>query len=175
MGRELRRKQAKKEGKSLEKEEIIEKNPGRKYIIITCSLLVIMCAIYLITSLFITKELDWFNKKDKEEETKEESTVSDAILASAIFKQKEEEYYVYFYEFSEEKNPITEVVNNKLSSEKVYKVNTESAMNKKYVNNESNKNAKKLEDLKVKAPTLIKISNGEITKYYEGNEITNNL
>ena len=175
MGRELRRKQAKKEGKSLEKEELIEKNPGRNFIIITCVLLLIMCIIYLVTSLFITKELDWFSKKDKEEETTEESTVSDSILASAIFKQKEEEYYVYFYDFSEEKNSITEIVNNKLSGDKVYKVNTESAMNKKYVNEESNKRAKTLEDLKVKAPTLIKISNGEIIKYYEGNEITNNL
>ena len=35
MGRELRRKQAKKEGKSLEREEIIEQNPIRKFIVIT--------------------------------------------------------------------------------------------------------------------------------------------
>ena len=71
MGRELRRKQAKKEGKSLVKEETIEKNPIRKFIIITCVLLLIMSIIYLVTSLFITKELDWFSKK--EEETKEKN------------------------------------------------------------------------------------------------------
>lgn len=172
MGRELRRKQAKKEGKSLVKEETIEKNPIRKFIIITCVLLLIMSIIYLVTSLFITKELDWFSKK--EEETKEKNA-SDSILASAIFKQKEEEYYVYFYDFNEEKATVTEYVNNRLSNEKVYKVDTTSAMNKKYVSTESNKNAKTLEELKVKAPTVIKIVGNEIKEYYEENEIINNL
>ncbi len=175
MGRELRRKQAKKEGKSLEKEELIEKNPGRKFIIITCILLLIMCIIYLVTSLFITKELDWFSKKDKEEETKEESTVSDSILASAIFNQKEDEYYVYFYDFNEDKTTVTDFVNQRLSGQKIYKVNTTSALNKKYVSDTSNKNAKKLEDLKVKAPTVIKVKASEIVEYYEANEIVNNL
>ena len=155
MGRELRRKQAKKEGKSLVKEEIIEKNPLRKFIIITCILLIIMAIIYLATSLFITKELDWFSKKDKTEETKEE-TVSDS-------------------KFDEEKTTVTDFINQRLSSEKVYKVNTKSAMNLKYVSNESNKNAKTLEELKVKAPTVIKIKDGKIEKYYEANEIVNNL
>lgn len=174
MGRELRRKQAKKEGKSLVKEEIIEKHPFKKFTIITCVLLLIMGIIYLATSLFITKELDWFSKKENNDETKEE-TVSDSILASAIFKQKEEEYYVYFYDFNEEKGTVTDFVNQRLSSEKVYKVNTESAMNAKYVSDTSNKNAKTLEDLKVKAPTLIKIKGSEIKEYYEANEIVNNL
>ncbi len=174
MGRELRRKQAKKEGKSLAREEIIEKNPIKKFITITCILLIIMAAIYLATSLFITKELDWFNKKD-EKETTEEKTISDSILASAIFKQKEEEYYVYFYDFNEKDTTVTEYINNRLSGEKVYKVNTESAMNAKYISDTSNKNAKTLEELKVKAPTVIKISNHKITKYYEANEIVNNL
>ena len=174
MGRELRRKQAKKEGKSLVREEIIEKNPIKKFITITCILLIIMAAIYLATSLFITKELDWFDKKE-DEETKEEETVSDSILASAIFKQKEEEYYVYFYEFNEKDTTVTEYVNNRLSGQKVYKVNTESAMNAKYVSDTSNKKAQTLEELKVKAPTVIKISNKKIAKYYEANEIINNL
>ena len=48
-------------------------------------------------------------------------------------------------------------------------------MNLKYVSNESNKNAKTLEELKVKAPTVIKIKDGKIEKYYEANEIVNNL
>ena len=173
MGRELRRKQAKKEGKSLTKEEVIEKNPIKKFIIITCSLILIISIIYLGTSLFITKELNWF-KKSEDTNTKQES-VTNAILASAIFKQLDEEYYVYFYDFNEEKNEITEYVNSKLANEKVYRVNTSSAMNAKYIGEISNKNAKKLEELKVKEPTLIKIKNHEIVKYYESSEITNNI
>lgn len=173
MGRELRRKQAKKEGKSLEREEIIEKNPVKKYIIITISLIIVLSLMYFITALFITKELDWFDKKDND--TSESNSVTNTILASATFKQSETEYYVYFYDFNEEKNSITDIVNNKLSGEKVYKVNTASAMNANYVGETGNKNAKTLEELKVVAPTLIKISEDKIVKYYEGKEITDNL
>ena len=173
MGRELRRKQAKKEGKSLEKEEIVEKNQIRKFAIITCSLIIAISIIYLTTALFITKELDWFDKK--EEETEEKDSISNSILASSTFKQKETEYYVYFYDFKEEKNQITDAVNSKLTNSKVYKVDTTSAMNANYVGKESNKKAKTLNELKVIAPTLIKVSNGTIVEYYEGQDITNNL
>jgi len=173
MGRELRRKQAKKEGKSLEKEEIVEKNQIKKFAIITCSLIIAISIIYLTTALFITKELDWFDKK--EEETEEKDSISNSILASSTFKQKETEYYVYFYDFKEEKNQITDAVNSKLTNSKVYKVDTTSAMNANYVGKESNKKAKTLNELKVIAPTLIKVSNGTIVEYYEGQDITNNL
>ena len=173
MGRELRRKQAKKEGKSLEREELIEKNSIKKYVIITSSLIIVLTLLYFVTALFITKELDWFNKKDND--TSESNSISNTILASATFKQSETEYYVYFYDFNEEKNSITDIVNNKLSGEKVYKVNTASAMNTNYVGETGNKNSKTLEELKVVAPTLIKISEDKIVKYYEGKEITDNL
>ena len=121
--------------------------------------------------MFITKELDWFSKDD---ETKEEtSSVANTILASKVFTQSEEEYYVYFYDYSEENSAITETVTNKLSSSKVYKVDTSSALNKKYVADTGNKSAKNLEELKVIPHTLIKISKGTITEYYENGEITN--
>lgn len=174
MGRELRRKQAKKEGKSLEREKLAEVNQAKKLIIITISLVVVIGLIYLISALFITKELDWFSKKETKDETTT-NTISNSILASSIFKQQEEEYYVYFYDFSEKENKITEIVNNKLSNDKVYKVDTSSALNSKYVSEESNKNAKTLEDLKVISSTLIKISGDTITEYYEKDEITNKL
>ena len=172
MGRELRRKQAKKEGKSLQPEIKEEEKLIKKLIIITAILVFIICTIYILSALFITKELDWLDKKDEEvTETLAENT----ILASEIFKQKEEEYYVYFYDFNEKENQITSSVNNKLSSKIVYKVDTSSALNNKYVSTESNKSAKKLEDLKVKAPTVIKINGEQISEYYEDNEIINNL
>lgn len=175
MGRELRRKQAKKDGKSLEKEEIIETNQIRKYILTVVGIVGVFAIIYLVSALFITKELDWFDKKEKEEE--KESSVTNAILASNILKQSEDSYYVYFYDFDEKEqdSKITTLVNNKLSGSKVYKVNTKSAMNSKYVGETSNKNAKNLDDLKVVTPTLIKIDNSTITEYYEKEEITSKL
>ena len=83
MGRELRRKQAKKEGKSLERVETKENNQIKKYIINIVSLLIVFAIIYLVSALFITKELDWFNKKETKESN---SSVSNSILASEIFK-----------------------------------------------------------------------------------------
>ncbi len=171
MGRELRRKQAKREGKSLERELPKEDNSISKYIKITLILVIFGCLIYLLSALFVTKELDWFDKKDTEEETK----TTNVILASQAFKQKEETYYVYFYDFNEEDTDITTTVTNSLSSEKVYKVDTKDALNSNYVSDKSNKKAKTLDDLKVVERTLIKIEGDTIKEYYEGEEITKKL
>ena len=172
MGRELRRKQAKREGKSLQPEIKEETNQLKKLLIIIAVLVFIISVIYILSALFVTKELDWLDKKD---ENTTETLIENTILASEIFKQKEEEYYVYFYDYKDENNQITSAVNSKLSSKKVYKVDTSSALNSKYVSDQSNKSAKKLEELKVKSPTVIKINGEEISAYYEEKEIINNL
>lgn len=169
MGRELRRKQAKREGKSLQKEIPEEKNQIKSLIIITIVLVVIIGLIYLLSALFVTKELDWFEKDEQVKDT----LATNTILASEIFKQTEEEYYVYFYDYKDEDDEIASAVNSNLSAAKVYKVDTGSALNNKYVSEESNKNAKKLEELKVKASTVIKVSGEEIVAYYENDEIKN--
>ena len=172
MGRELRRKQAKKEGKSLRREIAEEKGQIKNFIKITLLLVFIICVIYLLSALFVTKELDWFNKKEEDTQT---NLVTNTILASEIFKQSEEEYYVYFYDYKDEDNKIASAVSSKLSAKKVYKVDTSSALNNKYVSEESNKSAKTLEELKVKASTVVKISGDKIVEYYENDEIVNNL
>ena len=172
MGRELRRKQAKKEGKSLIPESPKEEHQLKKLISITLLLVFIICVIYLISALFITKELDWFKEKKENTET---ALVSNTILASEIFKQTEEEYYVYFYDYKDEESEISSVVSSKLSSSKIYKVDTGSALNNNYVSEQSNKAAKNLSELKVKSPTVIKITGETISAYYEGDEIKNNL
>ena len=173
MGRELRRKQAKKEGKSLKVDSNkIEHKEIIKFLKIVLLLIFIISVIYILSALFVTKEVNWFNKEKKVTET---NKVTNSILASSIFKQKEEEYYVYFYDFDETKTDLTTEIINKLSSETLYKVDTKSAMNSNYVSNQSNKNAKKLDDLKVVSPTLIKISGDTITEYYEKDEIITNL
>ena len=137
MGRELRRKQAKKDGKSLKSEELEVKNPIKKLIIITVSIVIFGGLIYLMSALFVTKELDWFQKK---EDTSSKIDTS-IILASQVFKQKEEEYYVYFYDFNEEDKEITDLVNNKITGS-LYKVDSSSSLNSNYISEESNKKAK---------------------------------
>lgn len=170
MGRELRRKQAKREGKSLKNEDIkVEYNV--KKIVITCVIVLVSIGlVYLISALFITKELDWFSKEEVKENT---SSVENSILASAIFKQKEDEYYVYFYDFNEDNNMYKNIVSSKLSSKKVYNVDTSSGLNSNYVSDVSNKKATGLDDLKVVNDTVIKIVGDTIVEYYEKDEINN--
>lgn len=170
MGRELRRKQAKREGKSLKNEDIkVEYNV--KKIVITCVIVLVSIGlVYFISALFITKELDWFSKEEVKENT---SGVENSILASAIFKQKEDEYYVYFYDFNEDNNMYKNIVSSKLSSKKVYNVDTSSGLNSNYVSDVSNKKATGLDDLKVINDTVIKIVGDTIVEYYEKDEINN--
>lgn len=170
MGRELRRKQAKREGKSLKNEEIKEEYNVKKIVITCVIVLVSIGLVYLISALFITKELDWFSKEEVKENT---SSVGNSILASAIFKQKEDEYYVYFYDFNEDNNMYKNIVSSKLSSKKVYNVDTSSGLNSNYVSDVSNKKATGLDDLKVINDTVIKIVGDTIVEYYEKDEINN--
>ena len=176
MGRELRRKQAKKDGKSLERVELKEDNQIKRYVINIVAIVGVFAIIYLISALFITKEINWFSKKENSKETNE---VANTILALESFKQSETSYYIYFYDFDEDEkeSDITNAINNdsNLANSKVYKVNTKSALNANYVSNEGNKKAKTIEDLKVVNHTLIKIENDTIVEYYEGNEITDYL
>lgn len=170
MGRELRRKQAKREGKSLKNEEIKEEYNVKKIVITCVIVLVSIGLVYLISALFITKELDWFSKEEVKENT---SSVENSILASAIFKQKEDEYYVYFYDFNKDNNMYKNIVSSKLSSKKVYNVDTSSGLNSNYVSDVSNKKATGLDDLKVINDTVIKIVGDAIVEYYEKDEINN--
>ena len=170
MGRELRRKQAKREGKMLKNEEIKEEYNVKKIVITCVIVLVSIGLVYLISALFITKELDWFSKKEVKENA---SSVENSILASAIFKQKEDEYYVYFYDFNEDNNMYKNIVSSKLSSKKVYNVDTSSGLNSNYVSDVSNKKATVLDDLKVINDTVIKIVSDTIVEYYERDEINN--
>jgi len=173
MGRELKRKQAKVEGKNLV-EEKIKKNDDPysdiyKLLKIFGILLVIVVGIHFFTALVITKEIEWFSDWFSKDEEKPVTVVAGSILANTIFDQKEEEYYVYFYDFDEESTDLTYLVNGNLSKEKVYKVNTKDGFNSNYVTEEEtgNSSAKSLEDLKVITPTLIKISGDTIVEYYE--------
>ena len=178
MGRELKRKQAKKEGKSLvEDNSKKNENPYSdiyKLLKTFGILLVIVIGIHFFTALVITKEIEWFTEWFKKDEEKVPTTVANSILANNTFKQKEEEYYVYFYDYSDEDEEVANIVGT-IKDLTVYRVDTGSALNNNYVSEESNKSAKTLEELKVKSSTVIKVSGETITSYYENDEITTNL
>ncbi len=175
MGRELKRKEAKRNKTNLKKlTENNELNSGVEAIPalkITLAVVALFILLYLILAIFVTKELDLSTNKDSSETDSSTSTVSNAILASATFKQGAETYYVLFYGFDDEDDAeIASSVTSNITDYTVYKVDTDSGLNKNYVSETTNPNVTSIDNLKVKSPTLILISADSVTEYIEGEE-----
>lgn len=91
----------------------------------------------------------------------------DEILAERTFDQKDTEYYVVFYNFSEEDMLLDAIIENLGYTKEVYKVDLDKKFNVSYIG-EVNNTPTSLENLKVKSPTLIKIKNGKSNKVVVG-------
>ena len=91
----------------------------------------------------------------------------DEILAERTFDQKDTEYYVVFYNFSEEDMLLDAIIENLGYTKEVYKVDLDKKFNSNYIG-EINNNPTTIENLKVKSPTLIKIKNGKSNKVVVG-------
>ncbi|MBR4830780.1 MAG: hypothetical protein IKZ96_03340 [Bacilli bacterium] len=132
--------------------------------------LIVLVISYLLVGIFVTKTIKF--GKDKEEPTVA-TTDKSTILIGNIFNQKEEEYLVVIYDINnKEDQTITTWLNyysGKNSDTTIYKVDSKNKMNAKYiVEKDSNREAKEVSELKVIAPTIIRIKNGSISEYIEG-------
>lgn len=171
MGRELKRKDAKKNHKDVrevnKKKDSPETIETSKLLMTLGLVLGILIFAYLLIGIFVTKEikLDWFNNT-KENET--DNTPKNAILASEVFNKTEETYYVYCYDFKEEQAAIESLITSKLTNDKVYRVDITSGFNSNYVGDVGNVNTQSINDLKINGVTMIKISNGVNVNYVEG-------
>ena len=166
MNREQKRRQAKKnKRKNLNTKE--SKMELSNLIKLAVIIVIIFGVIYLLSAIFLTEELKINDNNDNTTET-----VSNAILASQVFNQSEEEYYVYFYDFNNENSTMEQFFISKLYSEAIYRVNTADALNQNYVTDEDsgNKDVTNLSDLKVISPTIIKIEGDKVTSYFEGED-----
>lgn len=176
MGREQRRKEAKKNRNRVIEKDNVEENSikGSTLLKIIFSIALILLVLYYILAVFVTKEVDISGNKD--DNTKEEATTSNKILASNTFRQSPAVYYVYFYDFTDEDEEVSNVVSN-YSEYTIYKVNTKDGMNSKYVvDSGSNKEVQDIDGLKVVNNTLIKIDNDKVVGYFEGtNDIIKEL
>ena len=132
-------------------------------------IVLILFVLYYVLAVFVTKEIDISSKDNSTSENSTDTTnISNKILASSIFDQKESTYYVYFYDFSNEDESISGAINNR-SDLTIYRVDTSSSLNNKYVTDSAgNRNVTSKDNLKVKNPTLIEVTNDKVTKYYEG-------
>ena len=162
MGRELRRKEAKRNGKNVRDIQKLSKEKPmtmKQFITIIVVLLVFFVILYILTGIFITKDIKWFDKKDTT--TDNVSTISNKILGVDSLRQSEEEYYVYYYDTTNENSDVTSTINSLTT--KVYKVDLHDAFNANIVVSD-------ISELKVADPTVIKVVNSTITEYYTGVE-----
>lgn len=167
MGRELRRKQAKREGKNVR--EVQKNRQGKPLSIKTFITIMVLFAIffvvlYILTGIFVTKEIKWFNNNTNEENSVE---LENKILAADSLRQTEEEYYVYYYDSSKEDREVANAIY--LVKEKIYRVDLKDAFNSNYIGEPSGK-VNSIEELKVSDPTLIKVVSEEIVEFYSGTE-----
>lgn len=178
MGRELKRKQAKREGRNvrevqIKKQKANEIKPKTLFVILG-SLVILFVILYLITGLFITKDfsLGKKNNNTSSDDSTNSSSVSNKILAVDSLNQSDDEYYVYYYDSSDKNDNISSSVDS--LSNKVYRVDLNDGFNSNYVGDVSGI-VDDISELRVISPTIIKVSNGRIIEFYSGSEEVNSI
>lgn len=171
MGRELKRKENKRNGKKVRDAVIInDDNPMNevyKLLKVLGIILVVLVIVYLLVGIFVTKEISFGGNKNSSSEVMMDA---DYLLASETFRQKEDKYYVYFYDFSDKNNDVESAITSKLSESRVYRVDIKSGFNSNFMSDTSNVKAQKKEELKINGVTLIVIENGKNVNYIEGSD-----
>lgn len=133
-------------------------------ILIVVVLLVI--GVYFFTNAFVNKDYDV--KKDGQEGV----VSSNSIIVGSMFNRPYKEYYVLAYKGDENDAVLfgsyVSLYESKEGALRIYTVDLDNALNNSYYSENGNSKAKKLDELKISSPTLIKIKNGSISKYIEG-------
>lgn len=169
MGRELKRKEAKRNGKDVkevQKKHEEQVNTMKNFSIIMIVLIALFSLTYLLTGIFATKDIKLFSKSNT---TSSETTtnIKNKILASDSLKQLEDEYYVYYYDSTKEDSEVTNIVNS--LSGITYRVDLHDDFNANFLGEPSGI-VSSIEDLKVSDPTVIKVSSSAIIAFYNGTE-----
>lgn len=174
MDRKKALKELKKQKRNYTDDE--EKNFFSRFVMTIGIVLGALVILYLFIGIFVTKTIT-FNNKDEEEEVV--TIDSSTILASQIFDQKEDEYYVLVYDPNDKVYNIEQfldIYKNKTDALTVYKVDSSKKFNSNYiVEKDSNKNPTNYSELRIITPTLIKISSKNVVEYTEGFEEVKNV
>lgn len=139
-----------------------------RFIKILIGVIVFIVLIYFATRIFVKHDLL---------DNKEEAAVTEVSYSKMVFgtmlNRPYDEYYVYAYSSEDVKayyyNTLAANYINNDDSLYVYYVDLEDSMNKKYISesDETNPEAKSVDDLRVGKLTLMKVKNGKIVKYIE--------
>lgn len=159
------------------KKDYLNKKKGlpsevKKTIIIIVVAVVLLVGMYFLTTVILNKDSDDNSK------ITENAIQYDEILAGESFNQSEDEYYVIYYDSSNEYSVISSLISSyqlNSSDTKLYSVDLADGMNKKYVT-DGNIVTDNASSLRVKDTTLLKFNNGEVSEVITDiNEITSFL
>lgn len=139
-----------------------------RFIKILLIVVVFILGIYFFTSIFVKKEFD-INK-----DITEGQISSNNIIVGSILNRPYDEYYVLVYNSSSNQSTLYEsliyLYEQKENSKRIYLVDLDNDLNKKYISEKSNPDAKKIQDFKFGDITLLKIKNKNVNKYLENIE-----
>ena len=141
----------------------------RRFIIILVVVMVLIVGVYFLSQLIV-------NKREEDNTTTNTTTAKidyDMASVGTILNRPYDSYYVMIYD-SEDNNAMyySSVLTKyqKTNKGKIYYVDLGNDLNKKYKSNEEtgNKDAKSIDDFSFGNVTLLKITNSNVTNYYEG-------
>ncbi len=150
--------------KTAEQEEV------RNFIIVIIVVLLCVGAIYLLTRVFVTKDLFGNNEDTSKDEITEGVVDYDVAIMGQLLNRPYKQYYAVIYDSEGEyMYDMYSLVYSYTSSNKnalhVYTIDLANTLNDGYYDPENvNVNAKTLKDLKVGDITLVKVKNGKISK-----------
>ena len=131
----------------------------KKTIIIIVVAVVLLVGMYFLTTVILSKDTP-------EERVTENAIQYNEILAGESFNQGDGEYYVIYYDSSDEYSTISSLISSyQLNSTdtKLYSVDLANGMNKKYVT-DGDVVTDDAGSLRVKANTLLKFEGGEVAE-----------
>lgn len=139
-----------------------------KLIKIIIGLFIIVGVFYLVTIIMNKKGI--FDNGYVKPNSEETIISYDFIPIGTVFNRLNEDYYVIFADFYEESSYIKSIIQKYEKKDKhikLYKVDLNNGVNKSFISENTNPNVKKAKDIKVKNPTLIRITKHNNVKYIE--------
>ena len=168
----------KKEKQRYLKQSFEEQSEVGRIVKILIVVLIIFFSVYFITAI-ATGEIKFGNKKEESQET---VIQYQEILAGETFTKKDASYYVLYMNFTNVMTtPLMTLADQYMAKEThdyVYFVDMDKGFNKAYAVKEgetSNAKVQNISNLKVNAPTLLKITDKKVVQYVEGYDNIKNV
>lgn len=148
------------------------KNELKNMVAISVVVILVILVVYLTTAVFMTGEIgSKKDSKDKKENSNASSVNSDgSIIAGRVFNQSQSNYMVIIYSKKDASDNLISAISGYKGDAKLYKVNTDEAVNKYVLSDIDNTNPNNSRELKVTKNALLTITNGSVSSYVSDDE-----